>query len=149
RISALIVPTGPGVRVDSGVFPGYEITPYYDNLLAKLICWGENRAGAMLRMRRALEEYRIMGVKHNIPFHQNLLNSFSFLAGMMDAKFVEERFSMTVLEEQAGPQDLETAAIVATLVAHRKRQLASQIVMPGKRDTSNWKWVGRWERMHR
>jgi acetyl-CoA carboxylase biotin carboxylase subunit len=78
-----------------------------------------------------------------------LLNSFSFLAGMIDTKFVEERFSMTVLEEQAGPQDLETAAIVATLVAHRKRQLASQIVMPGKRDTSNWKWVGRWERMHR
>jgi acetyl-CoA carboxylase, biotin carboxylase subunit len=149
KISTLIIPTGPGVRVDSGIFPGAEITPYYDNMLAKLICWGENRAEAMLRMRRALEEFRITGIKHNIPFHQNLLESFSFLAGMFDTKFVEERFSMTTYEEAPKQEDLETAAIAATLVAHRRRQLAGQIVKPAARDTSNWKWVGRWERMHR
>ena len=148
-ISTLIMPTGPGVRVDSGIFPGAEITPYYDNMLAKLICWGENRAEAMLRMRRALEEFRITGIKHNIPFHQNLLESFSFLAGMFDTRFVEERFSMTTYETEPKEEDLETAAILATLVAHRRRQLAGQIVKQSARDTSNWKWVGRWERMHR
>ena len=149
HIDTLIMPTGPGVRVDSGIFPGAEVTPYYDNMLAKLICWGENRAEAMLRMRRALEEFRITGIKHNIPFHQNLLESFSFLAGMFDTKFVEERFSMTTYEQAPKPEDLETAAIAATLVAHRNRQLAGQIVRQSARDTSNWKWVGRWERMHR
>lgn len=149
EINTLIMPTGPGVRVDSGIFPGAEVTPYYDNMLAKLICWGENRAEAMLRMRRALEEFRITGIKHNIPFHQNLLESFSFLAGTFDTKFVEERFSMTTYEQAPQVDDLETAAIAATLVAHRNRQLASQIVRQSVRDTSNWKWVGRWERMHR
>ena len=66
-ISTLIVPTGPGVRVDSGVYSGYSITPYYDSMIAKLICWGDDRPEAMLRMRSALEEFTIMGVKHNIP----------------------------------------------------------------------------------
>ena len=89
------------MRVDSGVYGGYEITPYYDSMIAKLICWGEDRGEAILRMRRALEEYTIMGVKHNIPFHQNLMNSFSFIAGMFDTKFVEERFSMTTYEASA------------------------------------------------
>jgi acetyl-CoA carboxylase biotin carboxylase subunit len=147
-IDTLILPTGPGVRVDSGMFPGYEITPYYDSMLAKLICWGENRAEAMLRMRRALEEYRITGIKHNIPFHQNLLESFSFLAGNFDTNFVEERFSMTTYEDAPEQHELELAAIAATLVAHRKRQMAGQFVQRSERDASNWKWVSRWERMN-
>jgi len=69
-------PTGPGVRVDTGVFTGMEITPYYDPLIAKLIVWGESRAQAILRMRRALDEYKILGVKTNIPFHQKMLTQY-------------------------------------------------------------------------
>jgi acetyl-CoA carboxylase, biotin carboxylase subunit len=149
KITTLITPTGPGVRVDSGVYPGYEITPYYDSMISKLICWGEDRAEAMLRMRRALEEYTIMGLKHNIPFHINLLNSFSFIAGQFDIHFVEERFDMKTYEEGPTELEVETAAIAATLFAHRKRQLAAQVVAPPERDTSNWKWVSRWERLQR
>ncbi len=149
RISTLIVPTGPGVRVDSGVYSGAEITPYYDSMIAKLICWGDDRPEAMLRMRRALEEFKIMGLNHNIPFHQNLLNSFNFIAGKIDTKFVEERFSMDVFEHPATDEELEAAAIAATLFAHRNRQLAGQVVTRGERDTSNWKWLSRWERIHR
>jgi acetyl-CoA carboxylase biotin carboxylase subunit len=149
QISTMIVPTGPGVRVDSGVYPGSEITPYYDSMIAKLITWGETRSEAMLRMRRALSEYTIMGLKHNIPFHINLLNSFSFMAGQIDTNFVEQRFNMYTYEQDPTQSELETAAIVATLYAHRKRQLASQVVAPAKRDASNWKWMGRFERMHR
>ncbi|WP_343419006.1 acetyl-CoA carboxylase biotin carboxylase subunit [Candidatus Flexifilum breve] len=148
-ISTLLVPTGPGVRVDSGVYSGYTITPYYDSMIAKLICWGDDRGEAVLRMRRALEEFTIMGLKHNIPFHQNLLSSFSFLAGRFDNKFVEERFSMTTYEQAPSAVELETAAIAATLFAHRNRQLAGQIVNRNERDTSNWKWLSRWERVHR
>lgn len=149
QISTMIVPTGPGVRVDSGVYPGSEITPYYDSMIAKLVTWGETRSEAMLRMRRALSEYTIMGLKHNIPFHINLLNSFSFIAGQIDTNFVEQRFNMNTYEQDPTQTELETAAIAATLYAHRKRQLASQVVAPAKRDASNWKWMGRFERMHR
>ena len=73
-ITTLLTPSGPGVRVDSGVYRGFEISPYYDSMIAKLITWGDDRAEAMLRMRRALGEFIIMGVRHNIPFHINPLN---------------------------------------------------------------------------
>ena len=149
QISTMIVPTGPGVRVDSGVYPGSEITAYYDSMIAKLITWGETRSEAMLRMRRALSEYRITGLKHNIPFHINLLNSISFIAGQIDTNFVEQRFNMHTYEQDPTPTELETVAIAATLYAHRKRRLASQVVAPAKRDASNWKWMARFERMHR
>ncbi|NIS78885.1 MAG: acetyl-CoA carboxylase biotin carboxylase subunit [Anaerolineales bacterium] len=144
----VIPPSGPGVRIDTGVYPGFEISPYYDSLISKLICWGETRGTAILRMRRALEEYRITGVKTNIPFHQNIMDSHRFIAGQFDTRFVEERFSMDEAEE--GKESLaHVAAIMATLVAHRESQQAAQIVRRGKRDTSNWKWLARWERMQR
>jgi len=147
-LTMITPPTGPGVRVDTGVYPGFAISPYYDSLISKLICWGETRGEAILRMRRALEEYRILGVKTNIPFHQSILDSTRFMAGQYDTRFVEERFSITEAKE-GKPSHADIAAIMATLVAHRLGQQASQIVRRGERDASNWKWVGRWERMHR
>ncbi len=144
-VSASIVPTGPGVRVDTFVYSGYTISRFYDSLISKVICWGETRGEALLRMRRALEEYKIVGVKTNIPFHQNLLDSHRFMAGQFDTRFIEERFQM---EKETAPHS-EIAAILATLAAHRQTQHAAQIVRRGERDTSNWKWVGRYERMHR
>ncbi|MBL8062377.1 MAG: acetyl-CoA carboxylase biotin carboxylase subunit [Anaerolineales bacterium] len=148
RITHSILPTGPGVRVDTGVYPGFEITPYYDPMIAKLIVWGETRAQAILRMRRALEEYRIVGVRTNIPFHQTLMDSHRFMGGQFDTRFVEERFSMEAASEVDDTQ-AEIAAILATLVAHEETERSAQIVRRNERDTSNWKWVGRWERMHR
>ena len=148
-ITTLLTPSGPCLRVDSDVYLGFEISPYYDSMIAKLITWGDDRAEAMLRMRRALGEFIIMGVRHNIPFHINLLNRFSFIAGRIDTKFVEERFAMDVYESSPPAEELEAAAIAATLFAHRWAQLASQIVTRNERDTSNWKWVSRWERMSR
>lgn len=147
-ISHILPPTGPGVRIDAGVYPGFEISPYYDSLISKLIVWGETRAEAVLRMRRSLEEYKVVGVRTNIPFHQNLMDSHRFMAGQFDTRFVEERFSMELADSHKEGHD-RIAAIIATLVAHRQTQLSAQIVRRAKRDTSNWKWVGRWERMHR
>jgi acetyl-CoA carboxylase, biotin carboxylase subunit len=148
RITHSLIPTGPGVRVDTGVYPGFEITPFYDPMIAKLIVWGETRAQAILRMRRALEEYRVVGVRTNIPFHQTLMDSHRFMGGQYDTRFVEERFSMQEANEN-GEKNNEIAAILATLVAHREAELSATIVNRNERDTSNWKWVGRWERMHR
>jgi len=148
RITHLIQPTGPGVRLDTGVYPGFSISPYYDSLIAKLIVSGESRGEALLRMRRALDEFKIIGIRTNIPFHQRLMYSTSFMAGQYDTRFVEERFSMESAEEVK--DDLtEVAAIIATLIAHQQTQRAAQIIQRNERDTSNWKWVGRWERMQR
>jgi acetyl-CoA carboxylase biotin carboxylase subunit len=145
EITAMTIPAGPGVRVDSGVTTGDVITPYYDPLMAKLICWGDTRGEALLRMRRALSEYRILGVNTNIPFHQKLLDSTRFIAGQFDTAFVEERFKM----EEEGELRPEIAAVLATLVAHQQRQQAAQVVGRNERDISNWKLIGRWQRMRR
>jgi len=148
RITHMIMPTGPGVRLDTGVYSGFSISPYYDSLIAKLIVSGESRGEALLRMRRALEEFKIIGIRTNIPFHQRMMYSTSFMAGQYDTRFVEERFSMENTPEVKG--DLtEVAAILATLVAHQQTQRAAHIIQRNERDTSNWKWVGRWERMQR
>ena len=149
RITHALLPTGPGIRVDTGVYPGFEITPYYDPMIAKLIAWGESRGQAILRMRRALEEYRIVGVRTNIPFHQIMMDSHRFMAGQYDTRFVEERFSMPEPEEERESHYPEIAAVFATLVAHHEAQHSAQFIMRNERDTSNWKWVGRWERLHR
>lgn len=146
RVSTYIAPSGPGVRVDSGIYEGYEVTPYYDSMLAKLICWGETRAEAIIRMRRALDEYKVMGLKTNIPFHQALMNNQRYLAGRYDTEFVEQQFQMV---EDPSTLIPDVAAIVAVLVEHQNRQHAAQIVQRNERDTSNWKWVSRWERLHR
>jgi len=146
HIHHMIVPTGPGVRVDTGVYPGFEISPYYDSLISKLVVYGETRGEAILRMRRALEEFKIVGVRTNIPFHQNIMESHRFQAGRFDTQFVEQRFSMEQAD-QSRKSFPEVAAILSTLVAHQQMERTSHIVHRGQRDTSNWKWLSRWERM--
>lgn len=142
------VPTGPGVRVDTGVFGGCTITPHYDPMISKLICYGETREQAIMRMRRALAEYHILGVASNIPFHQNLLQDSRFLAGDFDTRFVENRFSM---QEVAAELDThpEIAAILATLVAHQQTERAARIERDCGNGPSNWKRSGRWKDMGR
>jgi acetyl-CoA carboxylase biotin carboxylase subunit len=141
------VPTGPGIRVDTGVYDGFEITPYYDSLISKVIASGETRAQAILRMRRALEEYKIVGVLTNIPFHQNLLGQHRFLAGNFDTRFVEERFSMKKAEEGKETHP-EIAAILATLLAHEQTERSAQIIQVGEKiQGGNWKRAGRWKEM--
>jgi acetyl-CoA carboxylase biotin carboxylase subunit len=118
RITSVVEPTGPGVRIDSGIYEGAEVSLYYDPMLAKLIVYGKDRPDAMLRMRRALSEYHIGGVKTSIPLHQHLVNTTQVLAGNYDTHYLEEQFRM---ERPAGGERERVAAIVATLLAHRSR----------------------------
>ena len=76
------------------------------------------------------------------------MDSHRFMGGQFDTRFVEERFVMNDSME-ANESNIQIAAILATLVAHQNSERSAQIVRRGERDTSNWKWVGRWERMHR
>jgi len=145
-ISHITMPTGSGIRIDNGVYPGFEVSPYYDSLISKLVVWGETRAEAVLRMRRALEEYKIVGVRTNIPFHQRMLDSHDFQAGEFDTRFVEERFSLEEGKEVTN-QHMEIAAIMATLLNHQQTLRSTHVIQRGERDTSNWKWLSRWERL--
>jgi len=81
---------GPGVRVDSHLYTGYEVPPHYDSLLAKLIVWAPTRDGAIARMQRALEEFVIEGVITTIPFHQRLLKHEGFIRGDTYTRFIQE-----------------------------------------------------------
>jgi acetyl/propionyl-CoA carboxylase alpha subunit len=122
EIVGLWEPTGPGVRLESGIYQGMQITPYYDSLIAKLIVWGETRAEAILRMRRALVEYQIMGVKTTIPFHIQVMNSTRYQGGQLDTRFLENHFT---IEQTVQPHIPEVAAIAATLFAHQRTQQAA------------------------
>ena len=99
EVEHLVLPGGPGVRIDTHLYPGYEIPPFYDSLLAKLIVWGETREIALARSRRALAEIEIGGVKTNVPFHRGIVDNDAFL---------EARVSTNLLD-RVGP-----AAFVAT-----------------------------------
>jgi acetyl-CoA carboxylase, biotin carboxylase subunit len=82
-------PGGFGVRIDSAVYPGYEISPFYDSMIAKVIVWGKNRQEAIQRMKRALDEFVIEGVQTTIPFHQKLLEHEVFIKGEFNTGFLE------------------------------------------------------------
>jgi acetyl/propionyl-CoA carboxylase alpha subunit len=138
----LYEPTGPGVRLESGVYEGFEVGLYYDPLIAKLCVWGPDRATAIMRMKRALSEYKIMGIATSIPFHQKLLESTSFIGGHFDTTFLDDRFAM----EQGGSDEKEKiAAIVATLLTHDRRQHALNIPPPSSSARGGWKRFRSWE----
>jgi acetyl-CoA carboxylase, biotin carboxylase subunit len=90
HIQFYLPPGGPGVRVDSAAYQGYNIPPYYDSMIAKLIVWGPTREEAIARMKRALSEFAIEGIQTTIPFHLQLLEHPKFIAGDFDIKFLEE-----------------------------------------------------------
>jgi pyruvate carboxylase subunit A len=90
RIARYAEPSGPGVRIDSGVYQGFTIPPFYDSMIAKLIVWGENRSFAISRMKRALWEYQIGGVKTNIPFHEVVMNHPQWLIGDYNTSYIPQ-----------------------------------------------------------
>ena len=90
KIDGYFAPGGFGIRVDSHVYPGYTIPPYYDSMIGKLICWGENRKQARRRMYQALKEYVITGIKTTIPFHQSIIEDDVFKSGEFNTGFIED-----------------------------------------------------------
>ncbi|MEL6385369.1 MAG: acetyl-CoA carboxylase biotin carboxylase subunit, partial [Cyanobacteria bacterium J06626_18] len=90
RISGYLPPGGPGVRIDSHVYTDYEIPPYYDSLVGKLIVWGPDRPTAIRRMKRALRECAITGLPTTIPFHQMVLENPQFRSGEVYTNFVNQ-----------------------------------------------------------
>ena len=142
-VTYLKEPTGPGVRVESSLYEGTEVSLYYDPMIAKLVVWGENRAEAILRMRRALNEYRIAGIKTSIPFHQEIMDSTEFIWGTFDTGFLSRR-RIGVGSPHAADHE-QIAAVVAALVAHEEGRKAALHVGPDGNNASRslWKQAGR------
>jgi acetyl-CoA carboxylase biotin carboxylase subunit len=90
KITGYHQPGGYGVRVDTLAYEQYKVQPFYDSLVAKLICWGDSREVAMARMRRALDEYVVEGIKTNLPFHRRVLADRRFSEGKYDTRIVDQ-----------------------------------------------------------
>jgi acetyl-CoA carboxylase biotin carboxylase subunit len=90
KITFLSLPGGPGVRVDAAIYDGYVIPSHYDSLIAKLIVHGKDRSEAIMKMKRALNEFIIEGVKTTIPFHKRVVNNPDFISGNFNTTFVEK-----------------------------------------------------------
>ncbi len=95
KIDGYIAPGGFGIRVDSHVYPGYVIPPYYDSMIGKLICWGRTRNQARRRMYQALKEYVVLGIKTTIPFHQQIVEDEVFISGNFNTGFIEDWYKRT------------------------------------------------------
>ncbi len=106
RIVRLRVPQGPGVRDDSGATEGLEVPIYYDPLVSKLVTWGDDRAHAIARMRRALAEYEVVGIRTTIPFFEWVLGDPDFLAARFDTTFIDRALAA----RQGAPFQTATAA---------------------------------------
>jgi acetyl-CoA carboxylase biotin carboxylase subunit len=89
EIEHLALPGGPGVRVDTHLYPGYEVPPFYDSLLAKVIVWGDTREMALARSRRALGELEIGGIRTNVPFHRGIIDNEAFLGARVSTNLLD------------------------------------------------------------
>lgn len=107
KVTQYIVPGGFGVRVDSHVYPGYVISPYYDSMVAKLIVYGDTREEAIIRARRALGEYVIKGIKTSIPFAHFLLGTENFISGTYDTAYLGK----LLLEGAFNPDQIDTLEV--------------------------------------
>ena len=145
KITFLRAPAGPGIRDDRGVTEGDEVPIYYDPMISKLAAWGRTRAEAIDRLRRALDEYAIGGIKTSLPFFREIVRDEEFIAGRLDTGFIarfQERRNGTradVRDARAPEQDM--AIIAAALAYGRAQGKASPSRQPSEQ--SKWKLAGR------
>ena len=147
-ITGLTSPQGPGVRDDSSAYVGAEVPSHYDPLISKLSVWGSDRAMALGRMRRALSEYRIQGIRTNLEFHERVLSHPDFVAGRYDTSFLEvHREAFTGAE---GPPDRlskeDATAVAAALAIAAARSSARP---PSSRELDEPHGLSAWVASHR
>lgn len=139
KVRFLSFPSGPGVRVDTLLYPNYKVPSAYDSLIAKLIVWGENREHAVVRMRQALREFSIQGIKTTLPFHRNLMEHRLFKAGRISTRFLEQ--TEPELLPQKTLSDRALVALAAAITEYNKNK--KTIMLAPKSQKSSWKWAGR------
>jgi len=140
QIVRLQEPAGPGVRRDSGVYEGWAVPLEYDPLLSKVAVWGTDRTEAIARMRRALGEYEVLGIKTNIPFFRRVLEHPDFVAGRLDTAFIDRVLAAGLIEETPPSPEEECVAMLATALQVEKHE---RKITPAAAHDSPWKTAGR------
>ena len=152
RIKRLRVPAGPGIRDDSGVYAGAEVSIYYDPMISKLAAWGRTRREAIDRLRRALDEYTVSGIKTTLDFFRAIVRDGEFIAGRLDTGFIT-RFNqrqaasahqtLSDKSEAAERQQCDIAIIAAALDYTLAQKQASANHQPPEREQNHWRLAGR------
>jgi acetyl-CoA carboxylase, biotin carboxylase subunit len=137
RLAHYQEPSGPGVRVDGGVYAGWQVPLEYDPLLAKLTVWSDSRASAIERMRRAVAEYRVLGIKTNLGLFRQLMSDASWVAGDLDTGFLD-RFMQRFKGEKATAE-----STLASILAAARTALQKPAVTEGSEAASQWRANGR------
>ena len=135
RITGYRPPSGPWVRVDSGVYEGAEVPIHYDPMVAKLVVWGADRADAIRRTERALREYRIRGIRTSIPFFRAIMADPDFQAGRVSTGFL----SPERMERLIGATEIPEAAFIAAAIAATE-QARRGVAPPAGGALDRWKW---------
>jgi acetyl-CoA carboxylase biotin carboxylase subunit len=142
RIEGLRLPEGMGLRNDCGVYEGAEVPIHYDPMVAKLITWGENRVEAILRMRRALREYQVRGIKTNISFNQWILRHPRFMSGDFNTGFIDAEYRSTNQEEVYPHKEIALAS-AAIAALHREQERTLGLLVKRAGEPSKWRDQGK------
>jgi acetyl-CoA carboxylase biotin carboxylase subunit len=135
-ITNLVTPAGPGVRDDGGAYPGCTISSFYDPLISKLSVWAPTRERAVQRMRRALHEYVVTGIRTNLAFHENLFEHPDFIAGRYDTGFLERHNDVLVGYPEV-PAANRDAVAVAVAIAASRLERATGVKAAGEGETGS------------
>jgi acetyl/propionyl-CoA carboxylase alpha subunit len=150
RIDSVRLPGGPWVRVDGALYPGYEVPIHYDPMIAKLVVWGHDRPAAVARMKRALGELTITGIRTNIPFFIQVMRHAPFVDGDYDTGYIE-RYLGTEIRMDDGSK-ARIGAIAAALATYKDEQDRAGRMSPAGgegTDPSAWSMAGRLRRLGR
>jgi acetyl-CoA carboxylase biotin carboxylase subunit len=140
KITQLREPGGPGIRLDSGMYPGWTVPLEYDSLLAKLVAWAPDRNTAVQRLERALGEYTISGIQTNIAFFREILNDPEFLAGNLSTEFVGDFMARRKPRAEPAPE-LDVAVALAALAHFQNAR--ERAAGASKVEASRWLAAGR------
>jgi acetyl-CoA carboxylase biotin carboxylase subunit len=140
RITRLRIPRGPGIRDDGGVYEGAEVSIYYDPMISKFAVYGRNREEAIDRMRRALKEYEIGGIKTTLPFFREIMEDEEFIAGRLDTGFIG-RFNERKKQAEI-PREVADMALIAAALAYSGKSDVSPSVETAPAP-SRWAIAGR------
>ncbi|MCL2778484.1 MAG: acetyl-CoA carboxylase biotin carboxylase subunit [Polyangiaceae bacterium] len=143
RIEHLATPAGPGIRDDGGAYSGAMISSYYDPLISKLCVWAPTRQYAVLRMRRALTEYIVTGIRTNLVFHSKLFHHPDFVAGRYDTGFIDRNKEFLLGEPVLAEDNREAVAVAIAIAAARlERATGANSAAQGQSGSHLSPWVG-------
>ena len=145
RITRLVTPAGPGIRYDSGSYEGWEVPIHYDPLVAKLCVWAEDRAAAINRLARVLDEYTVEGINTTIPFFRAVVEDEEFRRGDFDTGFIDRFLGDGLQSKLSGDKHDQSLADIAAIVAalHAKSRSAQTMAISSRETESRWKLYGR------